>query len=81
MIPLTAARRDGRVRELAFHLALLAAMLLGFMALFSLALALEHGVDASVIAALGVFSLAALLTWSLSRPTAKAWFTAPARPA
>lgn len=79
MVPLAAARRDGRVRELAFQFALLGAMLLGFIALLALVMAFMRGVDANVVASLGVFALAVLLASSLSRPSAKAWFTSPTR--
>lgn len=80
LVPLAAARRDGRMRELAFQFALLWAMLLGFLAVFALVSAFMQGVDANAVVSLGVFALAVLLASSLSRPSAKAWFTSPTRP-
>ncbi len=77
-LPLAAVRRDGRVRELSFHLALFAALLVGLVALFTLVLAALMGrVDARVGEAFFVFALAVVVAWSLSRPSAKAWFTSP----
>ncbi len=78
-IPLAAMRRDGRLRALSFQVALLAAMLLGFVALAELVIAFVVGVSADSVIILIAFALSVVLASSLSRPSAKAWFTAPAR--
>lgn len=84
-VPRAAVKRDERLRELSFHFALLMAMLLGFVALFTLVPAFMGGGDADLVLSWSVFLLAVVLAWSLSRPTAKAWFTSapvlPSRPA
>ncbi len=65
------ARRAAR--EFAFQLALLAALLLGFLSLMvSVVAALERRVDAGFAGTVIVFGLSAVLAWSLSRPSAKA---------
>lgn len=73
-----ALRRDARRRELAFQFALLTALLLGFMALFVSVLAVvQHRIDAGFAGSVVAFGLAVVLAWSLSRPSAKAWFRPP----
>jgi hypothetical protein len=73
-----AVRRDGRVRELAFQFALLLALLLGFFALgASVLAAIQHRMDAVFAAPIVMFGVMATLAWSLSRPSAKAWFAPP----
>ncbi len=70
-----ALRRDERTRETAFQVALFAAVLLGFVALgMSIVASLARRVDGGDALTLLVFGLASLLAWSLSRPSAKAWF-------
>ncbi len=78
-VPMAAVRRDGRLRELSFHFALFAAMLLGFAALATLVVAFIRGVDANFVVSWGVFIPAVVLASSLSRPSAKAWFSSPPR--
>jgi hypothetical protein len=78
IVPRAVVKRDDRLRELSFHFALLAAMLLGFIALFALVAAFTRGVNANFVVSWSVFALAAVLTWSLSRPSAKRWFRSPA---
>ncbi len=75
VVPGMARRRDAPGRELACQLALLVALLLGFPALLAsgFAAATRH-VDAGVAGMLGAFGLAVALAWSLSRPSARAWF-------
>ena len=79
MVPKAALERDERLRQLSFQFALLAAMLLGFIALVALVAALMRGADANFVVSWSVFALAVVLASSLSRPSAKAWFSAPAR--
>ncbi len=73
-VPVAAARRDGRVRELAFQFALLQAILLGLIAPFAAVVAFVRGLEPDLILSLVVFGLAVALAASLSRPSAKAWF-------
>jgi hypothetical protein len=79
VVPVAAVRRDGRIRELAFQSALLAAMLLGFVALFTGVAAFMRGVDANFVLSWVMFVLALALASSLSRASAKAWFSSPAQ--
>jgi hypothetical protein len=79
IVPKAALKRDERLRELSFQFALLAAMLLGFVALVALVAAFMRGVNANSVVSWSVFALAVVLASSLSRPSAKAWFSSPAR--
>ncbi len=77
VVVLASVRRDARTRELAFQLALLGALLLGFVAAaVSIAAAVQRRFDAEFTGTLGIFGSASLLAWALSRPSAKAWFAA-----
>jgi len=70
-----ALRRDARQARTALHLTLLAAITLGVMTfgLSGSAAALRRP-DAGLAAMLLVLALIGLLAWSLSRPSARAWF-------
>lgn len=77
LVPGMVRRRDAPGRELAFQLAMLVSLLLGLPALLaSVVAALMRRVDAGVAGMLAAFGLAAVLAWSLSRPSARAWFAA-----
>jgi hypothetical protein len=77
LVPRMVRRRDAPGRELAHQLALLVSLLLGFPALLASAVAaLTRRLDAGVAGMIAVFWLAVLLAWSLSRPSARAWFAA-----
>jgi hypothetical protein len=67
-------RRDTRNRELSFQVGLLAAMGLGFLELFLLVTAVLRGFDARTVVMSLTFGLVVAFAWSLSRPSAKAWF-------
>ncbi len=74
LIP-AALRREARARELGFQFALLAALLLGFIACrVSVIAAIQLRVDADSAGAIVAFGLVTVPAWSLSRPSAKAWF-------
>jgi hypothetical protein len=74
-VPVAVARRDARLRESAFHFALFVALLVGFVALGALVLGVLAGFSAALLVPVFMFALATVLAWSLSRPSAKAWFT------
>jgi hypothetical protein len=77
LVPGIVRRRDVPGRQLAFQLALLVSILLGFPALLASALAaITRHLDAGAAGLLGAFGLAVALAWSLSRPSARAWFAA-----
>lgn len=67
-------RRDGRKATIAFQLALLATITLGVMALGLAGDGQAGRVDAGRAGMLAAAGLFGLLAWSLSRPSAKAWF-------
>lgn len=72
-----ALRRDGRTREIALPVAVFTAVSLGFLCLgMSIVASIDENVDGGDVGMLLVFALAALLAWSLSRPSAKQWFDA-----
>jgi hypothetical protein len=80
-VPVAATRRDERARAFAFHIALLASILLGFVAAGALALTIAIGrLDARVVNTFLVLALAVVLASSLSRRSAKAWFTSTTAP-
>ncbi|HEY6001479.1 MAG TPA: hypothetical protein VIV57_01315 [Anaeromyxobacter sp.] len=77
LVPGMVRRRDAPGGALAYQLALLVSVLLGLPALLASGVAaLTRHLDAGVAGVLGAFGLAVVLAWSLSRPSAREWFTA-----
>jgi hypothetical protein len=76
-----ALRRDPRKVRVAVQLALLATITLGIYALGLFGPALtSRRLDAELAAMLLAPAVLGLMAWSLSRPSARAWFASGARP-
>ncbi len=75
VVPAVAIRRDARLREVNFQAALAAAFGLAFVALIALVGGVASRFTPALPVAAVMFALATALVWSLSRPSAKEWFT------
>ncbi|HEY6002791.1 MAG TPA: hypothetical protein VIV57_07935 [Anaeromyxobacter sp.] len=76
-----ALRRDARKVRVAVQLALLATITLGISALGLFGPALTSlRLDAELAAMLAAPAMLGLMAWSLSRPSARAWFASGERP-